>query len=108
MALVMRLMAALLLWAAGFSALYAVHGLGCGLGWGDWPALPPFTRLNLVLVPLWLLFLVLALLLLRREARRHDLDGRPAIRRAVLAASWAGLVGLVFMGAPVLLPAHCL
>ena len=108
MALVMRLMAALLLWAAGFSALYAVHGLGCGLGWGDRPALPPLTLLNLVLVPLWLLFLALALLLLRREARRRDLDSRPAIRRATLAAGWAGLVGLVFMGAPVLLPAHCL
>jgi len=108
MALVIRLFGGLVVWAVGFSAIYAMHGLGCGFGWGERPALGPFTALNLALVPLWLLFLVAAAATLRLAVRSDADAEEPALRRAALVGGWAGLAGLLLTGAPVLLPAHCL
>jgi hypothetical protein len=108
MALVTRLLAGLLVWALGFSAIYGVHGLGCGLGWGEPPVLGPFTPLNLVLIPLWLLFLLMAGVALRLGTSQGSTAAEPALRRAALVGGWAGLIGLLLTGAPVLLPAHCL
>jgi ABC-type uncharacterized transport system involved in gliding motility auxiliary subunit len=53
MALVVKVLAGLVLWGAGFSILYALHGLGCGLGWTDL-AIGPLTLLQAVLVGTWL------------------------------------------------------
>jgi len=105
MAVVISILAGLLVWAAGFNALYAVHGLGCGFGWGDQVLVGPFTLLNAALVPLWLMFLALGVVPLRRAMR---LRVEPALRSAGVVGGWAGLLGLFVTGAPVLLPAHCL
>jgi hypothetical protein len=108
MAVVMRVLSGLLIWAAGFNAIYAAHGLGCGLGWGEPLLIGPFTALNAVLLPLWLAFLALALLPLRQALRARGTGGDPALRHAWLVGGWAGFGGLAVTGAPVLLPAHCL
>ncbi|MDP3411192.1 hypothetical protein [Bosea sp. (in: a-proteobacteria)] len=108
MALVTRLFGGLLVWAAGFAVIYGAHGLGCGLGWGERPVLGPFTPLNMALIPLWLASLLVAAWALRHAGRDSTTLQEPALRRAALIGGWAGLVGLVVMGAPVLLPAHCL
>ncbi len=108
MALVIRLFAGLLVWAAGFNAIYAVHGLGCGLGWGGRILIGPFSLLNAALVGLWLVFLGLGLVTLRLTMRARAEQDHPALRAAALVAGWGGLSGLAVTGAPVLLPAHCL
>jgi hypothetical protein len=108
MAVVRPILAGLMLWAVGFNLLYAVHGLGCGLGWGDRVLLGPFTLLNAALVPLWLMCLALGAVALRRAMRLRAEGVEPALRAAGLVGGWAGLMGLVVTGAPVLLPAHCL
>lgn len=107
MALVTRLFRGLLVWAAGFSVIYGAHGLGCGLGWGERTVLGPFTPLNMALIPLWLTCLFVAAWALRHAAGDSSTLEEPALRRAALIGGWAGLVGLVVTGAPVLLPAHC-
>ncbi|TDR89610.1 hypothetical protein [Enterovirga rhinocerotis] len=107
MALVMRSLAGLTLWAAGFSLLYGLHGLGCGLGWTR-EILGPLTVLNGALIALWLILLGLALwLALSSHRARPDSDPR-GLARLALVGTWAGFVGLLLTGAPVLLPAHCL
>ncbi len=108
MALVTRLFGGLLVWAAGFSMIYGAHGLGCGLGWGERLALGPLTLLNMALITLWLACLLVAAWALRHAGRDHAVLREPALRRAAVIGGWAGFVGLVVMGAPVLLPAHCL
>ncbi len=108
MAVVMRLLAGLLIWALGFNAIYAAHGLGCGLDWDERLLLGPFTLLNGLLIPLWLSCLALSLLPLRQALRARGTTADPVLRRAWLVGGWAGLGGLAVTGAPVLLPAHCL
>lgn len=108
MALVIRILSGLLVWAAGFNAIYAAHGVGCSLGWGERLMLGPFTLLNAVLVPLWLVFLLMGVFALRRTGRSGATPVEPALRAAWLVGGWAGFAGLLVTGAPVLLPAHCL
>jgi hypothetical protein len=107
MALVVKVLAGLVLWGAGFSILYALHGLGCGLGWTDL-AIGPLTLLQAVLVGTWLALLAMA----AAWAWYLWRSGGPAesafLRTVGLISALAGLGGLLFTGAPVLLPAHCL
>ncbi|KRE17740.1 hypothetical protein ASE63_00600 [Bosea sp. Root381] len=107
MALVMRTLGGLLLWAAGFSLLYALHGLGCGLGWGSGEPPGYFTALNLGLLFIWLLLLGSAGWIVRMATRAYSRDGDTVLSRTQLVSAWAGLAGLFFTGAPVLLSAHC-
>jgi hypothetical protein len=107
MALVMRALSGLLLWAAGFSLLYALHGLGCGLGWGTAELPGYFPGLNLGLVSAWLLLLACAGWLVRLATRAYARDGDSVLSRTQLVSAWAGLAGLFLTGAPVLLSAHC-
>ncbi|HEV2553419.1 MAG TPA: hypothetical protein VGV17_06660 [Bosea sp. (in: a-proteobacteria)] len=108
MALVKRLVGGLLVWALGFNAIYAAHGLGCGMGWGERVVLGPLTALNLALIPLWLLFLAAAVVVLRNSSRPGDAGNERLLRQAGLIGGWAGIGGIALMGAPALLPAHCL
>jgi hypothetical protein len=107
MALVMRVLAGLLLWAAGFTILYGLHGLGCAVGWAD-VRLGPVSLLSMVLVGTWLAFLALALLTALLLWRGDGFGQSGFLRRVGLISALAGLGGLIFTGAPVLLPAHCL
>lgn len=100
MAMVARALAGLALWAGGFTLLYALHGTLCGLG-AAWFAQPARQAL---LVGAWLILVALAGAWAMVVTRRRSATF-PA--RLELAGAWAGLVGLVFTGAPVLLQAHC-
>jgi len=107
MALVMRVLAGLLLWAAGFTVLYALYGLGCAVGWAD-VRLGAFTLLSLVLIGTWLTFVGLALAWALAVWRYEELLPPGFLATIGLTSALSGLGGLVFTGAPVLLPAHCL
>lgn len=107
MALVMRVLAGLLLWAAGFSVLYGLHGVGCAVGWGN-ARFGPVTVLSVVLVGTWLAFVAMASVWLVVLWRRDGLAQSDLLRKVGLISALSGLGGLLFTGAPVLLPAHCL
>jgi len=107
MALVMRVLAGLLLWAAGFTVLYALHGLGCAVGWAD-VRFGAFTLLSVVLIGTWLAFVGLALVWTLWLWRHQNVLPPGLLTTVGLTSALSGLGGLVFTGAPVLLPAHCL
>jgi hypothetical protein len=108
MALVIRALAGLLLWAAGFSLLYGLHGYGCAAGWGTQAVAGPFTLLNAALIGAWMMLLAAALgwALLVHAGRVPG--NQPILLRVTEISAWVGLAGLLLTGAPVLLPAHCL
>lgn len=108
MALVIRSLAGLLLWAAGFSLLYALHGFGCAAGWGARPFAGPFTLLNAMLIGTWLILLAIALAWARLVHVGRRAENPPILLRIAEISAWVGLLGQLLMGAPVLLPAHCL
>lgn len=108
MALVIRSLGGLLIWALGFALLYGLHGMVCAAGWGARPLAGPLTLAGAALIGAWLLLLAgaaLFALALHREGR-HGQSG--FLQRLGLIGAWSGLLGLAFMGAAVLLPAHCL
>lgn len=107
MALVVRALGGLLIWALGFSALYGLHGLVCAAGWGARPLAGPVTLAGAALIGAWLVLLAAAGLFLLAMHRSTAGSGSPFLHRLGMIGAWAGLAGLVFMGAPVLLPAHC-
>ncbi|MDQ7263745.1 hypothetical protein NM680_18275 [Paracoccus sp. PS-1] len=85
-----------MLWAAAFSAIYAVHGLGCAL---DWPARPaPVGDLHrFALISLWLASLMGGALILWRMPKVGDAGGRIA-----RAGGWIGFLAILLTLFPVL------
>ncbi len=90
-----------LLWAAAFSGVYALHGLGCALGWPG-QSTPVGPLHSVVLIGVWLCALMAAGLILwtslaglGREARIARLGG------------WIGLVATGLTLFPVLGVSSC-
>lgn len=108
MALVIRAFGGLLIWALGFSALYGLHGLVCAAGWGARPLAGPLTLAGAALIAAWLTMLAGAALFALALHRGAETGGSRFLQRLGVIGAWSGLAGLAFMGAAVLLPAHCL
>ena len=102
MRLLARTSAGLILWAFGFSLLYALQGAGCAYGWQEVP-LGGATLLRGILVATWLL-LVAAGLVLLRLARSAASDFE---RRVTLATTLAGAGAMLVTGSPVALSSIC-
>ncbi|MDO5646654.1 hypothetical protein [Paracoccus sp. (in: a-proteobacteria)] len=96
-----RALAGPTLWALMFCVVYALHGMGCNLGWTGRPA--PFGDLHHV--AMWSawgagLALHLALFtLIPREPGRH--------RTIITAGVWIGLVSTAFTLFPVIATSTC-
>lgn len=103
MRLLLQLSAGLILWAAGFSLLYALHGLGCESGWHSHAFLGG-TLFRWIMVATWgalcLSTVAVALKSMRLPA------GFP--RKVGVAAAFAGLAAMVVTGAPVALTSACI
>ena len=102
MKLLARISAALLLWAFGFSLLYALQGTGCAYGWDD-VFLFGATMLRWILVATWLLLVAagFALLRLARSA------ASPFEKRVTLATTLAAVGAMIVTGSPVALTSAC-
>ena len=107
MALVIRLLGGLTLWGLGFSLLYALHGYGCAAGWGRQPVAGPVTMLGGALIASWLLLIGMAAALALWQQRDRKADEDRLLCRVGLVGAWAGLAGIILLGAPVVLPARC-
>jgi len=106
-------------WAAAFTGVYALHGIGCASGW-ERVDLGPATLQRLVLVLSWavwvmLLSLSLSLSLSLWRARRRRVNnagaaagpGRLLLRLTELTA-WVGLAATVVSLMPVVTHALCI
>lgn len=96
-----------LIWAAGFAAIYALHGLGCAIG-ADRQALGPVTLIQAMMGAAWLasiLAVLVALPLLRRLP--DPLPGE--VPRGIVLGGWmAALAAMLVTGLPILFPSACL
>ncbi|MBA3623511.1 MAG: hypothetical protein M3496_07425 [Pseudomonadota bacterium] len=105
-------MAGLIGWAAAFSLVYALHGIGCARGWDDIAAGPASLQ-RLVQVGAWLACLPpLAWLAwwLRRQ-RQGLADAVPSQRLLTLLAetsAWVGLAATVYSLSPVATTSVCI
>ncbi len=105
MALVIKLLGGLTIWAGGFSLLYALHGYGCALNWGQ-RTFGPVTQLGFALLVSWLALLAMGGVFVYALHRRPT-STDPMLTRIALIGAWGGLFGMLLTGAPVILPARC-
>jgi len=101
MAMLARMLAGPMLWAALFSAVYALHGLGCARGW---PAVAtPIGPLHpALIVAVWLVGLALHGMLLALFPA-----GPAREQRLPRLGAWTGLVASVVTLSPVVLVSSC-
>ncbi len=102
---VLALSAGWLVWALAFSAIYALHGLGCAIG-ADQRSFGPVTQHQAMMGSIWLLAIVISIagLGLVRHATR-EATGLPS--RLVVASWLAALAAIVVTGAPITFPSSC-
>lgn len=97
-----RALAGPVLWAVLFSAVYALHGAGCALGWHQRPA-PVADWHHLAMWGVWILGLALHVLLIRILP-----EGEGRRRRLIVYGAWIGLVSSVYTLFPVVVTSSCL
>jgi hypothetical protein len=102
---VARIMGPLLLWLALFSGVYALHGLGCGLGWDGVP-LAGHSLHRTALLAAWAASFALqaGLLILLVGPLR---SAAPFARRISVALAVAGLVAVAWSLFPVAFATYC-
>jgi len=101
--LLARASAGLLLWAFGFSLLYALHGLGCASGWSHVP-LAGGSLFLWILGVTWILLGCGAVAIIWWAWTR--LAGFE--RRLAVASAFTGLVGTLVTGSPIALSSTCI
>lgn len=95
-----RILIGPLAWLAGFSAVYGLHGLICGLGWGGGGA--ALLRGAAFAGVVALQAGILAALHLPRFA-----PASPFVRRVSRATGWTGLIAALWTLSPVLTTTSC-
>ncbi|WP_228242310.1 hypothetical protein [Porphyrobacter sp. GA68] len=102
MTALIKMVSGLIAWAVSFSVLYALHGLGCALGWTE-QAVPGLTQARVVLLVTWILLIaahgVLLVWLLRSCATQ--------MQRIGVAIGWIGLGATIVTGLPILAISSC-
>ena len=88
-------------WAVAFSAAYALHGLGCEMGW-SLRSLGPVSVQRAAILLVGLVAALMCLGLLSQVERRLGVEaGLPRV------GIWIGLVAILFTLAPVLVASTC-
>lgn len=99
---IMRMVSGLVLWTAGLSVLYALHGLGCALGWTG-SSVFGLTQIKALLIAVWLGLVAahagLIVWLLRYRESQIDRIG--------IANGWIGFFATMVGGFPVLAISSC-
>lgn len=103
------LVAGFTLWAAGFSALYGIHAVGCRAGWEE-AMLGALPANRIVLIVIYAVHIALGAALyvpLARIAARWEGPAADTVRRAAIILTLAAVVATVWTGAPVLFLEPC-
>ncbi len=98
MTALLRACIGLIVWAAVFSLLYAIEGMGCAQGWD-------VRLLRGTLVAIWLASIALLIVMAARTRRTRDHD---LLSRITFWGSVIGLVATVVTGMPVATLSLCL
>ncbi|MDJ0278128.1 hypothetical protein QLH51_15120 [Sphingomonas sp. 2R-10] len=104
MTALLRMTAGLFHWAAAFSVLYGLHGIGCGSGW-DRVAVAGTSLHRLLLIVAWVGGIAAGAglaLWLRRTAGTGLLD------RVAVMLGWVGVAAIVVGGLPIVTIPACL
>ena len=103
---VMRILLPLLVWLAGFSAVYALQGLGCALGWAEAGAawLSPH---RLALLGAWGIVVLAQIVLLLGYLNPRLAAASPAIQQAAVIIAWVGLVAALWTLQPIVTTSAC-
>ena len=96
----LRILIGPLVWLAGFSAVYGLHGMICGLGWGGTPAAA--LRIAAFAAAVAVQAGILAALYLPRFDPATGF-----VRRVSRATGWTGLAAAVWSLFPVLATSSC-
>lgn len=97
----MRALAGPILWAALFSMIYGLHGMGCNLGWNLRPA-PIANWHYLAMWTAWIVGLALHVLLIRILP-----EGEGRRRRLIVLGAWIGFVSSIYTLFPVVVTSSC-
>lgn len=93
-----RILAGPLLWLAGFTAIYGLHGVLCGAG-GPAPRLP--------LAAAWLLLILMQAAVLAALVSERLGATAPTVRKASLITGWTGLVAALWTLFPTVATTSC-
>ncbi len=90
------------IWSAMFTAVYALHGLGCALGWPgrSMPLTGDLQRF--ALLALWIAGIVVHLVQIRLTTAPAGVTGG-----IVRAGGWIGLVSTLFTLMPIVVTSTC-
>lgn len=102
----LRPLAPLLLWSGHFWASYVLVATACSGGWAE-AAVGGVPPLRAALLSITAIALLLAAWLLWRACRRHRAEGAALARRAEVAASALGLIGIAWSAVPLLVLPLC-
>lgn len=97
-----RMVSGLILWAAAFSLLYALHGLGCSLEWTDVVTFG-LTQAKAALIATWAGLILAHSILIAwlRRSRETRMD------RIAITTGWIGLFATLVGGFPVFAISSC-
>ena len=101
---VMRILLPLLIWLAGFSAIYALQGLGCALGWADAAWLSPH---RLALLAAWGIVVLAQIVLLLGYLNPRLAAASPVIQQAAVISAWVGLAAALWTLQPIVTTSAC-
>lgn len=88
-------------WAATFTAVYALHGTGCALGWSE-GATAPWTLHHGAMFAAWMAGILAGIFVIRMLPAGGGLQ-----HRLPRAGAWIGLASTVFSLLPVLFASTC-
>jgi len=103
MKLLLHVSAGLIVWAAGFSLLYALHGLGCESGWHQRPFMGG-TLFRWIMLSTWVALCLATLAIAHRSLRLPP----GFTRKVTVGTAFAALAAMAVTGAPVALTSACL
>lgn len=102
---VLRIVVAPLVWLATFSAIYALHGLGCALRWPD-VELAFTSLLRASLVVAWFTGMVMQIALLVALCSRWRSESE-FVRKTSVMTGWTGLIATLWTLHPVAITSTC-
>lgn len=103
---VLRIMIGPLAWLASFSAVYGLHGIGCGFGWGE-ISVRSVSFFRLALVAAWLGAVAVQIVVLSGLHSRRFASSSEFVRGVSKATGWVGLVATLWSLFPVAVISSC-
>lgn len=103
----LRILVGPLLWLAGFSALYGLHGIGCANGWSEAVVAGGASLHRAALVAAWIALLALQVAVVLALRRGPFASAAPFVHWTSLTLGVVGLVATLWSLFPVAVLSSC-